>query len=134
MKHFRLPSISELLLLLLDPLIYFFLKLSQLQLSPENFIFFLFKGRLCFLQTILQTLLFHLTRQEVRWQGMLSGVLQTSRRLLCFSSSWMDLLPSPSWSSKSLISSARFLFSLLTRSPCSLTSSQAALRRHSSKL
>lgn len=66
MKNFRLPSISELLLLLLDPLIYFFLKLSQLQLSPENFIFFLFKGRLCFLQTILQTLLFHLTRQEVR--------------------------------------------------------------------
>ena len=65
---------------------------------------------------------------------MLSGVAQTSRRLLCFSSSWMDLLPSPSWSSKSLISSARFLFSLLTRSPCSLTSSQAALRRHSSKL
>ena len=66
MRLHRLPSIFELLLPLLDPLVYFFLQLSQLQLSPENLIFFLFKSRLCFLQTILKTLLFNLIRQEVR--------------------------------------------------------------------
>merc|ERR1711963_792747 len=55
-----------------------------------------------------------------------SSSFSTSRRLLCLSSSWMERPPSPSWSSKSLISSARFLFSLLTTSSCSTVSSQAA--------
>ena len=50
--------------------------------------------------------------------------------LLCLSSSWIDLPPSPSWSRRSLISSPRFLFSLLTLSNCSTVSSQAVSRRN----
>ena len=46
----------------------------------------------------------------------------------------MERPPSPSWSSRSLISSAKFLFSLLTVSNCSTVSSQAARRRNSSEL
>ena len=54
--------------------------------------------------------------------------------LRCLSNSWMERPPSPSWSRRSLISSARFLFSRLTVSSCSTVSSQAARRRNSSEL
>ena len=63
-----------------------------------------------------------------------SSSFSTSRRRRCLSSSWIERPPSPSWSRRSLISSARFLFSLLTTSSCSTTSSWAALRRKSSLL
>merc|ERR1719150_1686125 len=51
----------------------------------------------------------------------------------CLSRAWMERPPSPSWSSRSLISSARFLFSRLTRSSCSTDSCWAAFRRNSSE-
>merc|ERR1712038_1119402 len=47
----------------------------------------------------------------------------------CLSREWMERPPSPSWSSRSLISSARFLFSRLTTSSCSTDSCWAAFRR-----
>merc|ERR1711872_1186180 len=47
----------------------------------------------------------------------------TASLLLCLSSSWMERPPSPSWSSRSLISSARFLFSRFTTSSCSIVPS-----------
>ena len=58
----------------------------------------------------------------------------TCSLLRCLSNSWMERPPSPSWSSRSLISSAKFLFSLLTVSNCSTVSSHAARRRNSSEL
>merc|ERR1719273_822482 len=59
-----------------------------------------------------------------------SSSFSVSRRLLCLSSSWMERPPSPSWSRRSLISSARFLFSRRTISSCSLASSRPDLRRN----
>merc|ERR1719381_154609 len=55
-----------------------------------------------------------------------SSSFSCSRRRLCLSRSWMERPPSPSWSRRSLISSARFLFSRLTMSSCSRPSSPAA--------
>jgi len=63
-----------------------------------------------------------------------SSSFSTSRRLRCLSSSWIERPPSPSWSRRSLISSARFLFSLLTTSSCSTASSWAAFSLKSSLL
>merc|ERR1719350_2554118 len=63
-----------------------------------------------------------------------SSSFSVSILLLCLSSSWMERPPSPSWSSRSLISSARFLFSRRTMSSCSLDSSRADLRRNLSLL
>merc|ERR1712227_525258 len=51
----------------------------------------------------------------------------------CLSRAWMERPPSPSWSRRSLISSARFLFSRLTTSSCSMDSCWAAFRRNSSE-
>merc|ERR1719323_1023817 len=58
-----------------------------------------------------------------------SSSFSVSSLLLCLSSSWIDLPPSPSWSRRSLISSARFLFSRRTMSSCSLVSSSDAFKR-----
>merc|ERR1719166_798800 len=58
-----------------------------------------------------------------------SSSFSVSSLLLCLSSSWIDLPPSPSWSRRSLISSARFLFSRRTMSSCSLVSSREAFKR-----
>merc|ERR1719327_1249097 len=63
-----------------------------------------------------------------------SSSFSASSLLRCLSSSWMERPPSPSWSRRSLTSSARFLFSRRTMSSCSLASSRAALRRNLSAL
>ena len=65
-----------------------------------------------------------LLERKQKWQ-QIQLISQTWSLLLCLSSSWMDLPPSPSWSRRSLISSARFLFSRRTLSSCSTVSSQA---------
>merc|ERR1719236_132341 len=63
-----------------------------------------------------------------------SSSFSASSLLRCLSSSWMERPPSPSWSRRSLTSSARFLFSRRTMSSCSLDSSRAAFRRNLSAL
>merc|ERR1719245_394581 len=63
-----------------------------------------------------------------------SSSFSTSSLRRCLSSSWMERPPSPNWSSKSLTSSAKFLFSRRTISSCSLDSSRAALMRNLSAL
>ena len=65
-------------------------------------------------------------------KALFNSSFSSSNLLHCFSTSWRLRPPSPSCSRRSLISRARFLFSLRLVSSCSVTSSRAARTRNSS--
>ena len=100
-----LPTILELLLLLSNPSVNLLAQLAQLQLSPQHLKMLSF----CAQNFSPITLFSSCSRApSASSKAPCSSSFSTSSLLLCLSSSWMDRPPSPSWSSRSLISSARF--------------------------